>query len=516
MTFLSPFEYDIFISYARIDDDPVPGTDFHWVEHFEQRLNHAFTRVFGERGLVRVWRDTGEIGGNTYFEEAIQEGVNKSALFLALFSNSYLRRDFCRRELQEFYRKTQGEPYGLKIGSLSRLFNVRLQEVSQRDWPDELEEREGFKFHDDSELGETLKPGAAFDAQFRELVVKLVHTLRAFKTAIVEQQQKEEAAAARAARTVFLSHTEGSMRELSGRIARELEEEGVNVITRVPPPYETSAHESRVIAGLGSADLAVHMLDGAPGLEMQDDTTKFYSCEQVRLGLLHAKSQLIWVPDTVKIESVENDAHGRLLGALEKRDAEALSRMGLDAAARARLGLPAYNFVHEPKDSLKRIILDKLDEAARAGQWVEGGVEDDAPPVAVIDTHLKDTRFANDLGEFFTGRGVEVRIIPEGDGPRGNDLRFESALKQASIFFVVFGQVAVEWVRARLDRALQIMVKEKCALSLWGVYVPPIDEEAGMRPFTPPKPPRGSLRPYRIDNPADLQVILRSLGVIAA
>jgi hypothetical protein len=74
--------------------------------------------------------------------------------------------------------------------------------------------------------------------------------------------------------------------------------------------------------------------------------------------------------------------------------------------------------------------------------------------------------------------------------------------------------VAVEWVRARLERALQIMVREQCMVSLWGVYVPPIEDGVGARQFTPPRLPRGSLRPHTIDSTSDLQVILKTQGVI--
>ena len=35
MAFLSPFGYDIFISYARVDDMPWPGRDIGWVTHFK-------------------------------------------------------------------------------------------------------------------------------------------------------------------------------------------------------------------------------------------------------------------------------------------------------------------------------------------------------------------------------------------------------------------------------------------------------------------------------------------------
>jgi hypothetical protein len=516
MAYLSPFEHDIFISYARFDDRSKPGEDFHWVANFEECLNYELARAFGVEGLIKVWRDTNEVAGNANFVKAIPEGVKNSAIFLALLSRTYINRDYCRMELSGFYRKAKAEPYTLNIGSRSRIFNVRLQNIPETEWPEELAEMEGFKFHDDQPLANALPRGARFNSQMELLARELVHTIRAFKTVVVEQRQREVAEAARGARTVFLAHTESRMLDICRRVAGELADEGVRVVTDIPPPDEAEAHEGRVIAELGAADLAVHVLDDAPGLSVRDDRKKFYSWEQLRLGLRHAKSQLIWMPDAINIQSVENMGQRSLLEALDKRDLDALARMGLGGAGAGGLKGATYSFVSEPKDKLKNIILDKLNEAAALeAVAAEEDEEDNVRPVAVLDTHQKDARFAHDLGEVLSGCGVEVRIIPEGDDQRGNESRFADALKQANIFFVIYGEVAAEWVRARLNWALQIIVKEKCALALWGVYVPPIDEQAGTRPFTPPKPPRGSLRPARIDSPENLRVILEALGVTA-
>lgn|GEM_PF-1872422 len=519
MAYLSPFEYDIFISYARYNDEPKPGTDFRWVEYFERRLNYAFTQVFGEEGLIRVWRDRGEIGGSTDFNDAIRDGIERSALFIALLSNAYMKRDYCRKELESFYRKAERETFGLKLGSRSRLFNVRLQNVPADEWPEELADRTGFKFHDDKPLSEMLQPGPEFDAQFSELLNELVQTLRAFKPLLEQRQRAVEES--RKSHTVFLAHTEGSTCDLSLRLANDedLKREGVRIITNVPPPFDYEQHRSRVKTEIENADLVVNILDewrGRPIADAPDqdinDPKVFYSWEQVSLGLQHAKSQLIYVPDTVKIPSIENPNHQSLLYLLEKRDFASLSKIGIGAPPDAPPRRARYSFVQEPKDALKRIIIEQLKEAISLGP--EPGCEntDGSPPVALLDLHKKDSRFAQDLNSVLIERGVEVRMMPDGDTPESNNTRFKDSLKQASIFLVICGQVAPDWVNGRLNRALQIMVMEKCSINLWGVYVPPIE---GLLPtartFSLPKPPQGSLKPYRIDSPEKLRLILEAM-----
>ncbi|HEX6185854.1 MAG TPA: toll/interleukin-1 receptor domain-containing protein [Pyrinomonadaceae bacterium] len=515
MAHLSPFEHDIFISYARFDDRPKPGENFRWVSYFEERLNYELARAFGEEGLIKVWRDTHEVGGNANFVQAIPKGVERSAIFLALLSSTYLKRDYCRMELASFHRKAQGEPFKLSIGSLSRIFNIRLQEIPKDDWPKELADMEGFKFHDDQPLSNVLPPGPEFNAQMEALARELVHMIRAFKTAVVEQQQKEAEEKARASRTVFLAHTESRMLDICRRLAGELEEEGIRVVTDIPPPDEAAEHESRVLDELGRVDLSVHLLDDAPGQSVRNDRGKFYSWEQLRLGLGHAKSQLIWMPDAIKVPSVENIGQRGLLEALEKRDLAALAKLGLEAPGGGTLRRDAYSFVSESKDKLTRIIIDKLDEAAQLVEVVaEQEEQNGAKPVALLDTHQKDTDFAYDLGKVLTKSGVEVRIIPEGDDPRSNESHFADALRQANFFFVIFGQVAADWVGERLKTALKIIVDRQRPLSLWGVYLPPLEGAATARSYTPPKLPPGAQVPYCIETPEMLKIFLKALGVI--
>src|SRR5205085_12413847 len=169
------------------------------------------------------------------------------AIFLALVSRAYLARDYCRRELDQFYRKAQGEPYGLTIGPRSRLFNVRLQEIPREELPAELAGMEGFKLHDDQPLSAPSPRGPQFDAQFRELFGELVLTLRAFKPLIEQRQRQEEEECRRGSFTVFLAHTEGRLRDTRRRLAEELKQEGVRVVTDVPPPYGAEEHEQKVV-----------------------------------------------------------------------------------------------------------------------------------------------------------------------------------------------------------------------------------------------------------------------------
>lgn len=492
MAFLSPFGFDIFISYARVNNKPWPGTTTCWVTHFKDCLETAFMQEFGRAGIVTLWCDVEEIGGGMHFDAAIQEGVERSAVFLALTSNGYLAEGcYCPKELEAFHRKAQREPYGLRIGHRSRLLNVRLQDVPRAEWPEALEGREGFKFFDEA-TGRPLQPGPRFDEQFNKMFNELALTLRAFKP-LVEQRRAEKRAeaapaAANGSQTVFMAHAEGPLRSHRRRAVEELERNGVNVVTGLPPPRDLEGHGERVAAEIGRADLAVHLLEEEPGTEIDDAPEKFYSREQVEIGKRNAKSQLIWVPKTLSPPDVPDDAHRAFLTELDRAETE------------------TYKFVREAPTRIAPEVMARLEllKPARPA----------APPpppshsVALLDIHRDDSRFVLDLSPVFIEQQVELRITPEGDGPRKNVSHFEDSLKQASVLIIIFGQVASDWVCERIVSVQQFFVKEDCPLKLCGVYIPPVDGANGERHFDCASR-TGPLRVARIKSPEELRTLLR-------
>ncbi len=103
--------------------------------------------------------------------------------------------------------------------------------------------------------------------------------------------------------------------------------------------------------------------------------------------------------------------------------------------------------------------------------------------VALLDTHPGDSKFAMELSPVFLEERVELRIRPEGDGPRDNVSQFEESLRQARVLVIIFGRVAAEWVCRRIVSVQQFFVKQQCPLRFCGVYIPPMEGAGGERRF---------------------------------
>lgn len=499
MAYLSSFEHDIFISYARVDDQIDPDEAAGWVTRFHEYLERRLSQRFGRRGVVSLWRDTREMGGSTFFDEAIQRAINGSAIFLALNSPGYLAKEgYCLKELDWFYRKAKDESYGLKINSQSRIFNVLLQNIPHTEYPPEMAGTTGLAFHDaerpDAPGWPSTHDSDLFSQQLRQLVYELEVMLRAFKNEVEvserQRQQQQQQATAYGDFTVFLAHTEGTLNINSRRIGDELRQKGLNVVTRLPPPHPFAEHNQKVIEEVGRADLAVHLLDEAPGMEVIDAPGKFYYREQVALARQHAKSQIICVSKLPEGQEIEDAQHRQFID-------------DLDTEGR---GQNSYTFIRDTPGSFQREILAQIEKIVAARHIPAPGPA--ALSTALLDTHPKDMRYVLDLSPVLDERSMDFNIISgKGDPQKGMSL-FEESLKTVSVLIIIFGQVTADWVRERLNCALQIVTSGKCPLRLCCIYAPP-DESGGARQFPPGAVP-GAVPTFRIDRPEILGTLLDS------
>src|SRR5215475_10412826 len=104
MAFVHRFKYDVFISYAwvndirEIDNDPETG----WVTLFRRRLKERLEEKLGRKDSATFFVDTAEIQRNVDFQTQVDEGIRQSATIVVLFSPGYLASEACRAEIRLF------------------------------------------------------------------------------------------------------------------------------------------------------------------------------------------------------------------------------------------------------------------------------------------------------------------------------------------------------------------------------------------------------------------------------
>jgi hypothetical protein len=498
MAYLTGFDYDIFISYAHVNNQRASEGEEGWVTQFQKHFEVQLSTLVGRMGLVKIWWDP-ELDGNQLFDRTIQERVNRSAIFLAMTSKGYVASDYCQQELSWFVQKSTAEPWGLSVGDRVRVFNILLNNIPHAEWPEAYKGTSGLQFHDaerENEIGYPTDPKEKlFKRQLRALVEAVYRTLEEFKTALASAANNTEGSPKRDDDkstdehqfTVFLADTSDALRTLRRRVANELSQQGVRLTAQVPPPFEAGPHDDKVIAEIERADLCVHLIDAWPGREIENRPELNYPQHQAELALAHAGAQLIWAPQALDLQSVEDEGHRRFLDQLENGPREGAG----------------YSFIRESPTALTREILVRLDQLKQTAQSPK------ELSAVLLDTHLKDQLHALDLSRFFLEHDVQPYINPEADDPTRNVKILEERLKQVSRLIIVFGDVAEEWVRARLGEAVKIAITEECPLKACGIYFAPPRQKAASSKFD-----LGFLPVYQFDSRdiADPESLMRLLG----
>lgn len=97
----APMNYDIFISYAHVNDDPLPPATKGWVTTFVVGLKNKLAQELGRKEAYRLWMDY-ELRGNDAVTPTIHEILDGAGALVLFLSKGYLESAWCREELKRF------------------------------------------------------------------------------------------------------------------------------------------------------------------------------------------------------------------------------------------------------------------------------------------------------------------------------------------------------------------------------------------------------------------------------
>lgn len=459
MAYVDGFEYDIFISYAHLDNETAFEDEPGWVELFYKDLDLSLGQRYGRANAVKIWWDDRRLEGNTFFDQSIQESIEKSAIMLCLMSPGYLESEYCKKEMKLFHAKAQQEPPGLKVGHRSRLLNVLLYNIPYNRWPLELSGTSGFPFYnaENDDLGDRLDTGdTQFRKQLQELKKSIVTLFELMKKPLPPPPPPP-------AFSIFFGDVPDSLRSVKRRTITELEKRGYAVIGEVPPPFEKEEHEKTVKEKIEESFLNVHLLDQFPGREIEGEETIWYPQKQVEIGLLSKKPQLIWVPEGTDLEIIEEEPYKTFV-------------QGLEGGKRSSKKI---DFIRGAKSELTQQIIDLVEQLKKEQEQLKKTDPDAARTAVLLDTHLSDQLYAWKVGESLLENGIQAYLNPVEDDPGRNVHILEDRIGQVSKLIFFYGKVSWDWVRGRMNAALQSIVTNYYPVEEFIVFmVPPHKDPA--------------------------------------
>jgi len=431
------YDHDIFISYAHNDNYGFGGRPG-WVDVFEDWL---YNWLHKRRGLadLRIWRDKKRMHGNTVFDDAIQNALDSSALFLALTSRNYLQSDYCRKELRRFYQYHGRQSGGLRAGESSRLFNILLHNIPHPEWPEEFQGTSGFPMNDaDSAetLGEFTSPDdSAFEKQMRPIVDAIEDLIQ--KMAPVPRVQTENISQTDQI-SIFIADVPDALQDFKERIITEAQQQKVEIASDIPPPMDAAGHADAVSQSLARARFSIHLLSQWPGRKIVDRKETTYPREQHEIALKQSIEQLVWVPSDLDIAAVENDEQRRFLQNCETRPRT----------------LGQYEFVKCLQSDLVSLVRDRIDHCRQQ-------TGDPARHLSyLIDTHQKDQRYAFKLADILLEKGAEVDFNHESRDPTVSLVKFEQSVKNVKNLILICGTVGPAWLIGRIKKAFKAISEQ--------------------------------------------------------
>ena len=93
---------DIFISYARTDNQPIDGHDVGWVDLLKQKLEEEDRK--NSNGDIKIFLDKTDLQPMDTWPHVLRRRLRQSKVLLACISPNFLHSRYCREEWDYYHR----------------------------------------------------------------------------------------------------------------------------------------------------------------------------------------------------------------------------------------------------------------------------------------------------------------------------------------------------------------------------------------------------------------------------
>jgi hypothetical protein len=440
MSFVSNFKYDIFVSYAHVDDQPLPGADEGWVTTLVKGLRTGLSQKLGRDDAFELWIDQ-KLSRNVEITPKIMETLRRTATLVVILSPGYLASDWCQREQDNFLKLTRD------FRSESRVFVVERDKLKDSVRPSEFKELKGYRFWVQDREGSpprTLglpKPNPQdirYYDKLNELITELAKELQELKDA--EHRAETVAPDQGYGPNVFLAEATDDLDPVRDEVRRYLRQAHVTVLPKSWYPREPSTFKKAMEDDLEKSDLFVQLLSETPG-KKAPDLPKGYSHLQFECAKVKGKPIMQWRNPELVLNDIEDEDHRTLLqgntvyaGGIEEFKREVKKRV-----------------FYKPKKTKPRSI----------------------QTFVFVNMETRDRSLAKEIGKVLDHYGAEYSF-PLREG-KAAEIRedLEHNLLECDGLIIIYGQTTARWVREQLLQCRKIIYKRKSPLKAIAVYEGP-------------------------------------------
>lgn len=442
MAFLGNYDYDVFISYAHVDNVPRAADEAGWVDNFcdaiRRHLPKHLPASSPNRSKLSIFMD-GKLEGNDEFDPTLQNVYERSAVIVSVLSPNYVGSKWCLREVDGFTRVR--EPRIVQGGRVqSRVLKVVLSGVPDDKQPKALFATNGYRFFDHD-------PQTGHEVQFRRTIQRdpdqrywnQVEAIARDIGGVLETLAKPAAAAAVATasdpnlRVVYLAEVTDDLEDDRRQIKTALEQRGILVIPELRLPTQAPALDETIVAALQRAEMSIHLVgryprqsaDGGSVIQLQKELAD-------RVGSKRALRQMICLAQDLEVEHIRAGDHRAFIEALHSREDERSPVEVLKATP----------------EMIREQVLQRLFPPTPTFPRRR------AVPALVYLTHMPEDRTdAERLSEWIRAANHDVALPAHGTDPKAQMRDHKARLRGCNAALVLYGSAPVTWAR---DRAFEL------------------------------------------------------------
>lgn len=438
------FEFDVFVSYAHIDNTAADKHHKGWVAKLHETLDRRLTQLLGKP--TRIWRDP-KLKGNDVFEEVLIDRVRRAAVLVSVVSPRYVRSEWTIRELNEFWKAAE-EQGGVQVRDKSRIFKVLKTPVPLNQQSPPLRSLLGYEFFRvDPDNGSFREFDDQFGPEFEQKFLMKLDDLAQDLKELLECVDPDAGATPAVAGTgdaVFLAVTTLELQDERDAIRRDLQQHGYTVLpTRTLSPIGTEV-ESEVREDLDRCSMSIHLIGNHYSLVPENAMTSLVEIQNelaIERGERGGFTRLVWVAPGMQVS--------------DPRQQEVIDRLRMDP----RMG-PRADLLEKPLDELRTVIHETLERERAAKTTPPSPALSTAASAGVPSVYLiydqGDAAAISPWADLLFDQGVDVvHPVFEGDEPAVRECHEESLRSSDGV--VIFDAAAHPlWLRRKFSELKKI------------------------------------------------------------
>jgi hypothetical protein len=442
MVYVPNREHDIFVSYARVDDFPLPGASLGWVTTLVGALKIKLAQLLGRSDAYDLWIDNEDLSHHVGITSQITDALRNTAVMIPVLSPGYLASEWCQHEKRAFLDLVKKGEW--------RVFLIERYPLESGERPTEFQDLKEFRFWvwEPSEntprtFGEPVP--RTDDISYFRLVDELARELAGELKRLKSVEHRSSGAAAQPDQpSVLLAEVTDDLDQERAGVRSYLDQFGANVLPYANYPADPSHFQDAVKRDLAQCKAFVQLLSGVAGKKPRD-LPQGYSKLQFDLATTLKKPIFQWRSPSLDVSTIPDQAHRLLVD-------------GQNVLATS---------IEDFKTILKKSILDKPDSPPRKG----------LSAFVFVDIEKADRPLADRVCKILGHNGIGYSLPLEKGDPSDIRRDLEGNLLECDGIIIIYGCATVIWVRRQLLQCQKILSMRERPLQAFAVFEGPPEEK---------------------------------------